>query len=122
MSRYVLVVDDDAQIRELLTIALGEEGYLVRAVPDGEAALEAVAEAPPAVILLDMRMPVMDGWTFAREYRRRYNGNAKPVLCMSAAVDARQVAREIKPDGLLPKPFSLDELLTAVALHAGAPA
>ena len=58
----ILVVDDDASIRELIGMALVDEGYEVQAAPHGAAALEVISHSRPSVILLDMRMPVMDGW------------------------------------------------------------
>ena len=68
----VLVIEDDADMRGLLVLMLEEQGHVVRAAADGRAGLEAVHHERPDVILLDMKMPVMDGWEFARRYR----GNA----------------------------------------------
>src|SRR5262245_21035427 len=67
----VLVVDDDTDIGEMVRLALTDEGYEVVFVQNGAEALDASQSGPFDVILLDMRMPVMDGWAFAREYRAR---------------------------------------------------
>lgn len=85
----------------------------------GAAALEIVASTTPAVILLDMRMPVMDGWTFARHYRDAYQPGAPIVVC-TAARDAGERAAQIGADGTLPKPFRLDDLLDTVERFVGA--
>ena len=66
--KQILIVDDDQEIREMLEITLIEEGYEVLSASDGEAALALLERNRPNLILLDMRMPVMDGWGFARAY------------------------------------------------------
>ena len=89
------------------------EGYDVRVARDGLDALDSVTKRPPAVILLDMKMPRMDGWRFAEELRRR--GLHVPVIVMTAAHNARQSAEEIQASDHLAKPFSsLDEVLAKV--------
>src|SRR5438128_12258551 len=72
-AKAVLVVEDDPDMRDLVGVILAEEGYRVLMAPDGQAALEQVAQELPGVILLDMKMPRMNGWEFARQFRRRYN-------------------------------------------------
>ena len=108
-GRPVLVVDDDDQIRSLVRATLEEEGFPVAEAGDGRAALEMAATVDPCLILLDMRMPVMDGWAFAAAYRERFAQRA-PVVVMTAARDARAWADEVGADGVLPKPFDLDDL------------
>lgn len=114
--RRILVVDDDDGIRELVVTALAEEGYAVLSAGDGEAALAVLDHYDPALILLDMRMPVMDGWQFAKRYRERPGHHAPIVIC-TAALDVRRDASEIGADGFLGKPFQLDELLDLVDSH-----
>ena len=115
----VLVCDDDPDIRAIVAMALAEEGYAVVAAADGAAGLAAAAREPPDVILLDMRMPGMDGWAFARAYRQRPGGQAK-LVCMTAAQNAAAWGREIGADATLPKPFDLTTLFAVVdrTLHA----
>jgi len=117
----VLVVDDDQGIRELVSTALTEEGYDVSGAADGAEALDRIAETPPDVILLDMRMPVMDGWEFARRYRSQPEPHA-PIVIVTAALDVAKDAREIGADGFLAKPFQIDDLVALVEQHAGPPA
>lgn len=120
-ARGVLVVEDDADLLTLLEIVLADAGYRVRTAADGRAALDRVAEEMPGVILLDMRMPVMNGWEFAREFRARY-ATGCPIVVITAAENARARAEEIGADGWLAKPFDLDDVLRSVARHLQADA
>jgi two-component system, chemotaxis family, chemotaxis protein CheY len=84
--------------------------------PDGAAALPRAQEATPGLILLDMRMPVLDGWEFARRYRAGPGPHA-PIVCVTAAADAAAAAArgtQIGAVASLSKPFDLDELLALV--------
>jgi CheY-like chemotaxis protein len=115
----ILVVDDDPSIRTTVSEILAMEGYPVETAADGAEALQAVERAQPALVLLDMRMPVMDGWGFARALRDR--GLHLPILVMTAAQNARRWAEEIGADGYLAKPFDLLDLLNAVEQLGGRP-
>jgi DNA-binding response OmpR family regulator len=115
-GRGVLVVEDDLDLVTLLELVLQDAGHPVRTASDGRAALSSVAEEMPGVILLDMRMPVMNGWEFAREFRARY-GRACPIVVVTAAENARARAEEIGADGWLSKPFDLQDVLDTVARH-----
>ena len=112
-SGYLLVVEDDEEIRDFLALLLETEGYAVRTARNGAEALEVVRDDSPQLILLDMRMPVMDGWTFARAYRSGPGPHA-PILVMTAARDAAQRAHEIDADAYIAKPFDLNQLLGLV--------
>ena len=118
-DRRVLIVDDDETIREFLSMSLADQGYQVVTAPNGAAALNLIREAPPKVILLDMRMPVMDGWQFAEAYRELPGPHA-PIIAVTAARDAPAWCTEIGADGCLPKPFDLDEMLETVGQYAQA--
>lgn len=116
-AKPILVVDDDPGILAAVSDALSGEGFAVETALNGAAALEKVDRVKPGLILLDMRMPVMDGWAFARTLRAR--GLAIPILVMTAAANAAGWAREIQADGFLAKPFDVSDLLDAVVrLHA----
>lgn len=119
-SARVLVVDDDRGIREFVSTVLADEGYDVAEATDGQQALERCERVQPDVILLDMRMPVMDGREFARAYRQRPGPHA-PIVIITAALDVAKDAKEIGANGFLGKPFQLDDLLRLVQQHAGAP-
>ena len=113
----VLVVDDDTSILDTVSSILSGEGYDVVSAATGEEALAAVARARPMVILLDMRMPVMDGWAVARAMREQ--GIKVPIVVMTAAESAKRWADEVGAEGYLAKPFGLDELLDAVERFRG---
>ena len=115
----ILVVDDDPAILATVEEILTSEGYAVATATNGAQALEAIERVRPALVLLDMRMPVLDGWGFARSLTER--GLQLPILVMTAAQDARRWADEIRAEGYLAKPFDLDELLDAVERMRGAP-
>jgi two-component system chemotaxis response regulator CheY len=109
----VLVVDDDEAILDVVQMVLSEAGYEVLTAADGAEALAAADRRPPRVILLDMRMPVMDGWQFARAYRQAPGPHA-PIVVVTAAVDAARRAAEVDAEDVLPKPFRVEELLAVV--------
>ena len=108
----ILVVDDDLSILETIAEFLDMEGYSVSTATNGAEALTVLERETPSFVLLDMRMPVLDGWGFVRALRER--GSALPVLMMTAAQDTRRWAEEIGAAGYLAKPFDLEDLLTAV--------
>jgi CheY-like chemotaxis protein len=112
----ILVVDDDTSIRSFVEMALDSVGYAVSTAGNGAQALEVTDQVHPDLILLDMRMPVMDGWTFARTYRQQAGPHA-PIVVITAATDAGERAAEIDADGYLGKPFDLDELLGMVSRY-----
>jgi two-component system chemotaxis response regulator CheY len=117
MPSHILIVDDDPSIRAALAELLEEEGYTVESVTNGAEALAAIARAQPRAVLLDMRMPVLDGWGFAKALAER--GIDLPVIVMTAAQEARQWGREIGATRVLAKPFDLDEVLDAIASTVG---
>lgn len=111
-SCSVLVVDDDPLILATVADLLDFEGYPVSTAANGAEALEVAATTRPAVVLLDMRMPVLDGWGFARAVRERDLPLA--IVVMTAAQDARRWAAEIEAFGHIAKPFDADALLAEV--------
>jgi CheY-like chemotaxis protein len=116
-AEHVLVVDDQEDIREFIALVLGHEGYRVSTAENGLAALERAASEPVDVVLLDMRMPVMDGWEFAQKYRKQPGPHA-PIVVLTAAHDVAVRAAQIQAEAYLGKPFDLNDLLGVVARHA----
>ena len=111
-TRPILAVDDDPSILGLMTDILSGEGFRVLAAMNGAEALDLLADDPPCVVLLDMRMPTMDGWSFAKALRDR--GLRYPVVVVTAAENARLWAQEIGADAYLAKPFKLKDLVRTV--------
>jgi DNA-binding response OmpR family regulator len=119
-------VEDDPALRELVVCILTAEGYRAHGAPDGAAALALLArpDAPPVgAVLLDLRLPDMDGPAFAAAYRR-LPGTPAPLLVFTAAppAEAAAAAARVGAAGVVPKPFDLDELLAAVGRCLPAPA
>ena len=115
-TKPILVVDDDTDILSLITFVLEAEGYSVSTASDGRAGLEEIERHLPRLVLLDMKMPVMNGWEFVREVRLRHD-SAVPIVIVTASADAREVAQEVGAVGWIAKPFDLDQLVRLVAHH-----
>ena len=108
------MVDDDPSIVAVITDILSAEGHEVVSAENGQDALAKVNGE--SLVLLDMRMPVLDGWEFARRFRA--SGKRSPIVVMTAAENASRWADEIGADGYLAKPFEMDALIAAVERHA----
>ena len=117
-SASVLVVEDHADLRDMLAVLLESEGFTVRTATNGVEALERMDEARPSVILLDLMMPVMTG----DEFRERQLADPRyrdvPVICMTAAHDGRARAERLHVDEYFQKPLDFDQLLTVVRARA----
>ena len=111
---YILVIDDDQEIRELLAIALSDEGYEVGTAASASSALDLIRVRHPDVILLDLWLQGQRGESFVEAYRALPNAPAALVL-LSAAADLAQVAATSCADRHLAKPFELDDLLQTLA-------
>ena len=114
-GKPILVVDDDPGILAMLRDLLESEGLVVRTASNGEEALDALSEVAPSLILLDMRMPVLDGWGFAERFRAR--ALTYPIVVMTAAESAQRWAEEIGATGYIAKPFDVNELLQTIERH-----
>ena len=113
----VLVVDDEQAIREFLDDVLTGAGYEVSTASDGQAALTHIATAPPDLVVLDIMMPVLDGREVLKRMRADPTLRHVAVLVMSAAADPGPL---VSVERFLPKPFDLDELLSAIEDLLGA--
>jgi DNA-binding response OmpR family regulator len=110
----VLVVDDDPAVAEMVVSLLTGFGYSAQAATSGETAIHAAQEFQPHLVLLDLRMPGLDGETVAR--RLRELGNSVPLVAMSAVTDADHWMGDSHIDvvSVLVKPFDISEMLTIV--------
>jgi two-component system, chemotaxis family, chemotaxis protein CheY len=110
--RHILVVEDTAEIRDLIADMLTDEGYAVECARDGAEALAAVERDAPALVLLDLHMPVLDGWGFARALAAR--ALHIPIIVLTAASNAARYSKELGAVGCIRKPFALIDLLKTV--------
>lgn len=108
-----MVIDDDAGVREALGLALASEGYDVRCARDGREGLEVLAGRPADLIIVDMRMPDVDGGNFCRSYAEA--GGTSPVILMSARAGRDITAGLPGVVEAVTKPFDLEYLLELVA-------
>ena len=115
---YVLVVDDDPAIRGLVADALREEGYSVDLAAHGREALEAMRARRPATVVLDLMMPIMDGFSFIEACQNEQLALDVPIVVMSAVQEALQRIQGTPIQAYLAKPFDLNDLVRTVALHA----
>ena len=111
---HVLIVEDDSDLRELLRVTLELQGYTADTAGDGEQALKKMRDQRPRLVLLDLMMPVMDGWTF----RARQLGDPAiadvPVICVSGEFDTNEVTARLQLP-CLPKPLDYGTLLSTVS-------
>ncbi|MGI8856065.1 MAG: response regulator [Thermomicrobiales bacterium] len=110
--QHILVVEDTAEIRSLIADMLTDEGYTVECVCNGAEALAAVERDAPALVLLDLHMPVLDGWEFSRALTAR--ALRIPIIVLTAATNAARYTKELGAVGCIRKPFALMDLLHTV--------
>ena len=108
----VLVIDDDAAIREITQLALEASGFEVRTAPTGQHALAIAAREAVDAIVLDVRMPVMDGAEFTRRYRSA-TARPAPIIVLTAARDSGDHER-VDASRYIEKPFDLDDLVRVI--------
>jgi urea transport system substrate-binding protein len=109
----ILIVEDDEDLLDLMKLVLAGEGYQVETARNGHDAMELVRKDLPDLILLDMKMPVMNGWEFAARFYHQHERVAK-VLVVTHAASAQSRAGDVNATGFLGKPFSKDQLIAAV--------
>jgi CheY-like chemotaxis protein len=115
----ILVVDDDADLREFLRLMVTSMGFEVTCAANGQEALDVMEAHDPDLILLDMKMPVMDGWEFCRALEGR--AARPPVVVLTAAPDPAARAAEVHAEGWLGKPFESADLEAIVHRFAARP-
>jgi two-component system chemotaxis response regulator CheY len=116
----ILVVEDDELLREALAEVLTDDGHEVRTATNGAEALGELERWEAEVIVLDLMMPVLDGFAFRDEQRRRDLRTDVPVLVLSAVRDLDGAAERIAAAASLPKPFRLEDVLASVSALLGA--
>jgi CheY-like chemotaxis protein len=110
--KNILIIEDDESIRKMIASVLEVEGYSVAAASNGKQALEKIrGGAVPDIILLDMMMPVMNGWDFLDFVRSNATTSKIPIIVVSAYAE---IAKSVKPDAVVAKPVQLKSLLQAI--------
>jgi two-component system, chemotaxis family, chemotaxis protein CheY len=117
MSARILVVEDDASLRDLLRLHLSAAGYEVQTAEDGIAAGYKVLKAPPDLIITDVNMPNMDGFEFVAALKADKSLPPIPVIFLTSVEDGDQRGRELGAVGYVTKPVRADRLLALVAQH-----
>lgn len=112
-QRLVLVVEDDASIRQLISESLEQEGLHVAAACDGAEALRIAARRRPAVVVLDMGLPFVDGTTVASRIRDTH-GDHVPFVIVTASRRIDEAASLVRASSYLTKPFDIADLVRAV--------
>lgn len=115
-TQPVLVVEDHADVRDLLETLLAVDGYNVRTAAHGRQALESIERERPCVILLDVMMPVMDGVTFARALRGAADPAVAqtPIVLVTAVSDADTIREQTGALDVIPKPIDMDRVVETV--------
>jgi DNA-binding response OmpR family regulator len=113
LAHRVLVVDDEPQVVWVLQLALDAEGYEVLTARDGVEALAQISQGHPELMVLDVMMPRMDGWSVMREMSKLPVEERPRVVMVTALASShdRAAAAELGADAYVPKPFDMDHLL-----------
>jgi CheY-like chemotaxis protein len=114
MAKRILIVEDDTSIRELLVELLESEGYEVDAAVNGLEGLKQLESKQPDLILIDLMMPVMDGYTFRTEQLKNQKWAIIPTVVMSAEANAKEKMKSYQITAFLSKPVELDTILKTV--------
>lgn len=120
MTRRVLIVDDEPDIRLLIRINLLAAGYEVLEAGNGREAIDILEGEEPDLVLLDLRLPELDGWDVLEHLKERGVAERVPVVAISAHASptTKERAREVGFRSYVSKPFTPDELLEVVAQYA----
>lgn len=117
-ARPVLVVDDDADMRHMTETVLAHAGIRTVCAVNGQEALETARSVRPSVILLDLMMPVMDGYEFRARQLKDPVLRRIPVICVTAASPLASDTKKLQVDACVHKPIDWEELLRAVLQYA----
>jgi two-component system, OmpR family, response regulator len=114
----ILIVDDDSHIRELIRVILAQEGFSIIEADNGETALSILESDKIDMVILDIMMPNMDGWTFCQEVRTYYS-NTLPIIMLTAKGETTQKVKGfgLGADDYMVKPFAAAELVARAKAH-----
>jgi len=114
-KKTILVLDDDPSVRHMLQVLLEQDGHAVVAAGDVRSALAQCKVALPDLMVVDLMLPIEDGEMFLREFHRRWRHSEVPVILLSASTARNDIARRLKVEATLAKPFFAQDLRELVA-------
>jgi two-component system cell cycle response regulator DivK len=124
MKKTILIVDDELKNRKLLNYILSHQGYNTIEAVDGESALEEVKKCLPDLILMDYRLPGMDGITASKTLKTQENTAHIPIIMVTASAmggDRERILKESGCDAYLSKPINIHEVLEMIKEYIGLP-
>jgi CheY-like chemotaxis protein len=118
LPKKILIIDDEKMIRLTTSILLKKEGIEVAEAVNGNEGLQKIEHEKPNLILLDIMMPIMDGWEVLDNIQKNENYNSIPVIIFTAGdfIEAEKKAKEKKVHGIIRKPFRLEKMLEIISL------
>jgi len=121
MAKKILMVDDSASVRQMMSFTLQSAGYEVIEARDGQEALEKYPESGASMLITDLNMPKMDGYGLIREMRRNPANRFLPIIMLTTESDPdkKDIAKQIGASGWITKPFRPDQLLKVVGMVLG---
>jgi CheY-like chemotaxis protein len=114
MKGYILVIDDDSAILEVLKIILEDNDYMVKTLSDGSKIQEALSERKPDMILLDIWLSGMDGQEIATKLKQEESTKKIPIVMISANNEGKKISKKAKIEGFIAKPFEIEDILDIV--------
>ncbi len=114
-KKTILVLDDDPSVRHMLQVLLEQDGHTVIAAGDVRSALAQCKVRLPDLMVVDLMLPIEDGEMFLREFHRRWRHSEVPVILLSASTARNDIARRLKVEATLAKPFFAQDLRELVA-------
>jgi len=118
VTKDVLVVEDEVYLCELIGDVIESEGHTVRKASNGLEALERMKERKPQLVLLDLMMPIMDGWEFMEALRANPQWDGVPIVIITAIYDVKRTQEETGARAVITKPFDIDQITEIVRLYA----
>lgn len=109
-KKTILVLDDDPSVRHMLQVLLQQDGYAVIAAGDVRSALAQCKVQLPDLMVVDLMLPIEDGEMFLREFQRRWRQSEVPVILLSASTARNEIAKRLRVEATLPKPFLAEDL------------
>ena len=121
MAKKILVVDDEPDLLKVVTFRLRKLGYDIIEATDGQKAMDLIREHRPHLILLDLRLPIMDGWEVCRRVKADDQLKYIPIILLTASAGAlnSEMTKELKAEDFLVKPFEPEKLLEIVKKFIG---